>query len=104
MKYFALLISLYCMLLAILPCQDRADIAAEVKHVTVQKSHAASESCSQETCPPFCNCSCCSSARQVSSNPVLTVFTKALVSIYPGLSAPGTISQAISVWQPPQLG
>ncbi|UKT65988.1 DUF6660 family protein [Pedobacter mucosus] len=103
MKYLALLISLYCTLLAILPCQDRADIAAEVSHVIIQKAHATSERCSQETCPPFCNCCCCSSARQVSAKAVLTVFTKPIVSTYPGITAPGTLSQTISVWQPPQI-
>ncbi|TDO23717.1 DUF6660 family protein [Pedobacter duraquae] len=104
MKYFALLFSIYCALLTILPCQDREDVAAKVTHVIIQKSHASSERCNQESCPPFCNCSCCSSARQVSSKAVLTVFTKAIGSTYPGLITPGTMSKAISVWQPPQLG
>jgi hypothetical protein len=104
MKYLALFISLYCTLLAILPCQDREDMAAEINHVIVQKSHTESERCNQETCPPFCNCSCCSSARQVSSKAVLTVFIKVIISSYPGLTAPETLSPAISIWQPPQLG
>jgi len=103
MKYLALLIGLYCALLAILPCQDRADTAAEVNHVSIQKSHASSEKCNQETCPPFCNCSCCSSARQLSGKAALIVFTKVIVSIYPGLDVPEILSQAISIWQPPQL-
>lgn len=103
MKYLALFISLYCTLLAILPCQDRADIAAEIIHVTIQKSHATSGRCSQETCPPFCSCSCCSNARQVSSKAALFFFTKALASVYPVLVTPRIQSQAISIWQPPQL-
>ncbi|WP_394346187.1 DUF6660 family protein [Pedobacter duraquae] len=104
MKYLALFISLYCTLLAFLPCQDRADMATEITHVIIQKSHANSERCNQETCPPFCNCSCCSSARQVSSKAALFVFTKAIASVYPVLITPGIQSQAISIWQPPQLG
>jgi len=103
MKYLALLISLYCTFLAILPCQDREDVAAQVTHVIIQKGHATPERCSQETCPPFCNCTCCSSARQVVSKTSLTVFTKTVVPVYPGLSTPETQSKAISIWQPPQL-
>jgi hypothetical protein len=104
MKYFALLIGIYCLILAILPCQDQEDFAPVVSNVIIQKGHAASEQCSQETCPPFCNCSCCSSARQLASKPVLSVFTTDVVSIYPGITTPGTLSKTISIWQPPQQG
>ncbi len=103
MKYFVLLISVYCTFLAILPCQDREDVAAQVTRVIIQKGHATPERCGQETCPPFCNCTCCSSARQIASKPVLCVFTKEVVSIYPEITIPRTQSKAISIWQPPQL-
>ncbi|MDN3584955.1 DUF6660 family protein [Mucilaginibacter flavus] len=103
MKYIAFIFSIYFTLLALLPCQDREDMIASVMHVTIQKSHAPSDERGQETCPPFCTCSCCSTARHLTATVAIGVFTKTIASVYPDYSIPAVQEQPINIWQPPQI-
>ncbi len=103
MRYFAFIFSLYFALLALLPCQDREDMIASVMHVTIQKSHSPNDERGQETCPPFCTCSCCSTARHLTTKQVISVFSKTVVREYPELEIPSVQEQSINIWQPPQI-
>jgi hypothetical protein len=103
MKYLALVFSIYCILLAILPCQDSEDLLNSHSQSTIQKSQPDDDKDKQEACPPFCTCTCCSNARQLGSRPVLAVFTKAIACTYPSFRIPPTRKQTIAVWQPPQV-
>jgi hypothetical protein len=103
MKYVAFIFSLYFTLLALLPCQDREDMIASVMHVTVQKSRSCDEQKGQETCPPFCTCSCCSTARHLTTTVFFSVFTKTVIRVYAEYSIPGLLEQSINIWQPPQI-
>ncbi|QEM09074.1 DUF6660 family protein [Mucilaginibacter rubeus] len=104
MKYLAIIFSVYMTILAILPCQDREDMIASVMHVTVQKSHSANDERGQETCPPFCTCSCCSTARTLTAKITIKVFTKSITREYPNYSTLAIQDQPINIWQPPQIG
>ncbi|MDO3641494.1 DUF6660 family protein [Mucilaginibacter sp. L3T2-6] len=103
MKYLAIIFSLYFTVLAILPCQDREDMIASVMHVTFQKSHSPHDERGQETCPPFCTCSCCSTARLLTSSPILTFDTQAVVRTYQEYLTPAVQKQSVNIWQPPQI-
>jgi len=103
MKYLAFIFSLYFVLLVVLPCQDREDMIAGAIHVTFQKSHSTNDERGQETCPPFCTCSCCSTARLLTPNSVLTFNTQAIVSIYSEYLIPAIQEQSLNIWQPPQI-
>ncbi|WP_143167080.1 DUF6660 family protein [Mucilaginibacter sp. OK098] len=104
MKYLAFIFSIYFVLLALLPCQDRNEIAAHVKiHAAVQQSHSGNDLCGQETCPPFCSCTCCSTARQLTSNPALTIFTQTIARSYAEHAVAAIREQSIAIWQPPQI-
>jgi len=103
MKYLAFIFSLYFALLAVLPCQDEDDMIAGVMHVTIQKSHSAKDERGQETCPPFCTCSCCSTARLLTSNTVLIFNAQAIVRTYRKYVTPATQKQSLNIWQPPQI-
>lgn len=103
MKYVAIIFSLYFTILAVLPCQDREDMIASVIHVTIKKSHSCNEQKGQETCPPFCTCSCCSTARHLTSKTVYAIHTQAIVRTYRDYVTPATQKQSIKIWQPPQL-
>lgn len=103
MKYLAIILSVYMTLLSLLPCQDSEDMMASVLHVTVQKSNSCNKQGSQETCPPFCTCSCCSTARHVSANLVIPVFVKTIIKVYPAYGIPAIQKQPIKIWQPPQI-
>jgi hypothetical protein len=102
MKYLAFIFSIYCILLAVLPCQDSEDLSSGREFTTIQKSQVHHGSAKQESCPPFCTCTCCSNARQLASRPALYIFTKAIAFAYPGYPIHATRKQTIAVWQPPQ--
>ncbi|AMR32500.1 hypothetical protein A0256_14230 [Mucilaginibacter sp. PAMC 26640] len=76
---------------------------ANATHVTVQRSSSCNKQGSQESCPPFCTCSCCSTARYVAANQVTTIFVKTLVPVYPDYSSLAVQEQPIKIWQPPQI-
>ncbi|WP_407667016.1 DUF6660 family protein [Mucilaginibacter sabulilitoris] len=103
MRYIAFIFSVYFILLAVLPCQDREDMIANVMHVTIQKSHAPNDERGQETCPPFCTCSCCSTARHLTTKQNITVFSKTVTRDYPEFAIPAVQEQPINIWQPPQI-
>ncbi|WDF55808.1 DUF6660 family protein [Mucilaginibacter sp. KACC 22063] len=103
MKYLAVIFSIYFTFLALLPCQDREDMIASVTHVTIKKSHSANDERGQETCPPFCTCSCCSTARHLTTTATVVVFTKSIVRDYPEYGIPAIQKQPIKIWQPPQI-
>jgi hypothetical protein len=103
MKYLAILFSLYFSVLAIIPCQDKSDIAAKSASSTIHKSHSANEQNGQETCPPFCTCSCCSTDRNLTTNSITIVFFKVLDHQYPDGKILSVQEQPIAIWQPPQI-
>ncbi|SFT02247.1 DUF6660 family protein [Mucilaginibacter polytrichastri] len=104
MKYIAFIFSIYFTLLALLPCQDREDMIASVIHVTLQKSHSTNDERGQETCPPFCTCQCCSTARQLTATITTAIHTQQVVREYPDYGIPAIQKQPIKIWQPPQIG
>jgi hypothetical protein len=99
MRYLAFIFSLYFILLALLPCQDRENMIASVTHV-----NSCDTKNGQDVCPPFCTCSCCYTARHLTSRVVVTVFTKSVTRVYPDLEIPAIQEQPIKIWQPPQIG
>jgi hypothetical protein len=103
MKYLALLFSLYFTLLALIPCQDKEDMTAGVVQLTIQKSHSAAGEKGQETCPPFCTCSCCSTAKNLTTNSIIIIFFKVLDHQYPDGRILSVQEQPMAVWQPPQI-
>jgi len=104
MKYLAFIFSLYFILLAVLPCQDKDDIYTNIEHASIQKSHTASDERAQEACPPFCTCSCCSTARYLAATITSAVFIKPITRVYPDYGMPAVQEQPIKIWQPPQIG
>jgi hypothetical protein len=103
MRYLGFIFSLYFALLAMLPCQDREDMIANAMHVTIQQSHSANDERGQETCPPFCTCSCCSTARHLTQADTTRYFTQTITREYPEYGIPTVQEQPINIWQPPQI-
>lgn len=102
-KYFAIIFSVYMTILAVLPCQDRDNVIASNIHVTVSKSNSANNECGQEICPPFCTCSCCSTARVLVAKITVSIFSLTFSREYPAYGIPAVQDQPINIWQPPQL-
>lgn len=104
MRYLTFIFSIYFILLALLPCQDREDMIASVTHVTIKKSHSENDEKGQEACPPFCTCSCCSTARHLTATVTISVFAKSITRQYPDYGILAVQEQPINIWQPPQIG
>ncbi|MBD1362571.1 hypothetical protein IDJ77_02005 [Mucilaginibacter sp. ZT4R22] len=104
MRYIAFIFSFYFTLLTLLPCQDRDDMIGSITHVTLQKNHSPNDERGQETCPPFCTCSCCSTARQLTATINTGIHTQQVVREYPDYGIPAIQKQPIKIWQPPQKG
>ncbi|WP_394339549.1 DUF6660 family protein [Mucilaginibacter hurinus] len=103
MRYVCFLFSVYFTLLAILPCHDSEDMVAAVTQVTVQKTHSPDSERGQETCPPFCTCTCCSTARHLSSAVVTGIYIRTINNDYPDFGISSIQEQPIKIWQPPQI-
>jgi hypothetical protein len=103
MKYLASIFCIYCILLAILPCQDGDAQLNSPVLTTIQQIQAAPHTDKHDLCPPFCTCTCCSNARQLGSRPMPYIYTKAVASTYPGYAIHATRKQTIAIWQPPQM-
>jgi hypothetical protein len=58
MKFLLFLLSIYLLALGCLPCAD-ADCAGTETIVEAKATHT-SDCHSEESCPPFCTCNCCS--------------------------------------------
>jgi hypothetical protein len=105
MRYLVIVVSIYMTFLALMPCQDNNDMAANPQlQTSVQKNQPGNEQCGQESCTPFCTCSCCSTVRQLTAGSPVTVFTKLVTRIYPDYEPSSIRKQAIKIWQPPQIG
>jgi hypothetical protein len=103
MKYLAIIFSIYIILLSLIPCQDKEDIAVNIGSISsFHNDHTAKERSGQEVCPPFCTCTCCSTARHLVTKPVLGLFFKVVDRQYPDSKIPAVQEQSMAIWQPPQ--
>ncbi len=103
MKFITILLSVYMTFLALMPCQDKDDKVASSYNTTISKTKACNEQAGQETCPPFCTCNCCSTARHISAQSVTTALIQELVNEYPAYKIPLVAQQSLDIWQPPQI-
>jgi len=102
MKYFAFLIGVYFSVLALMPCQDKENLSASEVYTSIQKDQSAHNQKEQDSCPPFCSCYCCSTARHITSKFLVTVFSKPVMRSYPDAVVCPVQEQSIKVWQPPR--
>jgi len=103
MKFITTILGLYFMLMAIVPCQDNDLVADDAQTRTSVQSHSGKDDSLQDVCPPFCNCTCCSTPRTVPAQQIITIFSKTLTRTFPQPTIPATQQQALAIWQPPQL-
>ncbi|WP_368045687.1 DUF6660 family protein [Mucilaginibacter sp. BT774] len=103
MRYLALIFSVYFVLLVILPCQDKEDIKGNATHGTIKNANACNDQKSQETCPPFCTCSCCSTARILIAQVNFSSVTQITLRKYPRPTVPAVQKRILTIWQPPKI-
>jgi uncharacterized protein DUF6660 len=101
MKIFALLLAMLVLVQSAWPCAD-TNVTPKAK-IELNASTDSGDN-HEDACSPFCICTCCAgfslycltTAVQVSETPIKIKYTN--------LNALSTISIALPVWQPPQLG
>jgi hypothetical protein len=103
MKFITILLSVYMTILALMPCQDKDDEVSHSFNTTVSKNKACNDQAGQETCPPFCTCNCCSTARYIAAQPITTIVILELINDYPAYKIPVAQQQSLDIWQPPQI-
>ena len=112
MKVFTYIFSFYMILLSLAPCGDGGNGIIEIVHniLNIEYEHISdheehSNSCGDDSCTPFCICSCC-------STPVYTIdhFEEPTISIFSQPDTkpsfiPNLVSSSInlSIWQPPKF-
>ncbi|HVD97251.1 MAG TPA: DUF6660 family protein [Cytophagaceae bacterium] len=101
MRLFAFVLSLFILVLSTVPCSD--------DHEQAQPSTGLSDNHSdheQDSCTPFCSCSCCGIGGIVLSTPVFSVTLHTVQTSSPSSSHYSfdfISSYFYSFWQPPKL-
>ena len=89
----------------IAPCGDKkdCDLNSEQKTTLVDSSNHSDKPHTEETCTPFCSCTCCSiSIAGVDASSTLSAYIpKTDLAINLATSFP--LSAQFSVWQPPKI-
>lgn len=105
MRLFASFVTIYMILLSVVPCGDERDCKINpIQTITISaSSHNSENTHTEEACTPFCSCSCCSIS-MMKSLPFFPVTINETFSsidiIYSNSKLPET---AFSIWQPPKL-
>lgn len=109
MKIFFVIFSFYILALSLMPCTDMANISvsAQEQFLTKDGQEVNHDHTDQEdTCSPFCACSCCGAiyvaAKHWSSfsfNPKLAFVKEQMQPHYLSLFIPNDLD---SIWQPPK--
>lgn len=105
MKWFTLILSLYMVLIACIPCMDEeameenTQTTAILKATTAQDQHAPLP----DLCSPLCLCSCCSGFVINSVNTILPSPAAGAVERYAYYQPQATLAPSYSIWQPPKV-
>jgi len=105
-KIFAFILSLFFMVLTVVPCNDVAKglgekvcLAEDIHLEQSQDQHA-------DLCTPFCVCNCCGISMTVLQ--ITELLPEKIVvlikDILPEKNYNYTISEPAGVWQPPKIG
>ena len=104
MKWLALLLSVFMIVISCIPCADAAPEVSMLAQTTIQeKSDSDNHTPAADLCSPLCICNCCAGfalqiTLQKTSLPVFKVITPAPVHQPVALLNP-----SFSIWQPPRL-
>ncbi|SDK17063.1 DUF6660 family protein [Flavobacterium noncentrifugens] len=105
MKWIAILLSLYISLLACKPCADGETISGNSQSIALKKATHSHEN-QEDSCSPFCICSCCGVQIFHFAQPVVYHFATVLPVIktqIPFYKTSFISGYFGSVWQPPQI-
>ncbi|MCR4029918.1 MULTISPECIES: DUF6660 family protein [Flavobacterium] len=106
MKWIAILMSIYLMVLSNMPCADMEVNSAMHKTVQFASEDNHSHDKDNDLCSPFCACNCCGAQVLSYEAPLSFEFPKPYTQI--SIPLPSYNSVFISdffgsIWQPPQI-
>jgi len=104
-KLLTVFLAFYIILLACKPCADGETLSVNQKQ-TASKTTGHSQDHHEDSCSPFCICSCCGVQILNFSQPVAYQFVKAFADIktpVPSYKSALISGYFGSVWQPPQI-
>ncbi|WP_147271957.1 DUF6660 family protein [Marinilabilia salmonicolor] len=101
MKYLAVILSMYVMVLTAIPCNDVH--AANTNSVSLELSEQSPNQTNDvDLCSPFCFCHCC----QTLSFPSffsISFINLVVITLDIKLKEPAISSPVASIWQPPKI-
>ncbi|MFT3679894.1 MAG: hypothetical protein QM791_06455 [Ferruginibacter sp.] len=104
MKFFTLILSLYLLSTAFLPCSDGAERAEDKGQHTSNNSKTGKHGHEEDNCSPLCVCCCCASAFvQLTASHCKTVKRPLPSKKYARYTIVYPAEFYASIWQPPQL-
>lgn len=105
MRFFVFIFSIYILALSLVPCNDVYNGHNREKTVAAySQSHGKADK--NDTCTPFCTCSCCNISASPETDPIKICFEKTLsLSIVKFPLGNITIFSNYngSIWQPPKM-
>ncbi|MBC7510932.1 MAG: hypothetical protein H7320_19635 [Ferruginibacter sp.] len=97
--------SIYLLVLSCIPCADGQDYNAKAGQKIIANTNHKDQQSTNETCTPFCNCSCCPASAFYQDIPVLSSISVSFSELKAVLYDDDFISYNLhSIWQPPKIG
>ena len=103
MRLSAFILSIIILALSLVPCSD--DDNCNEPNIALSSDHSGHEH-DEDSCTPFCTCSCCGCAGFVLAAPILNVeFPEVKTQIQPATTynSDFTSSYFYFFWQPPKI-
>lgn len=105
MKAFTIILSIYFIGLAIVPCTDTPETSFEGTTPVISTEHHNHSVPSQDNCTPFCSCACCGS---LVMHPTFHKIEINFIEFYYSFSFHYTFDYSLDfkegVWHPPAIG
>ena len=112
MKIFVHIFTFYMFSLSLVPCGDGGGGILEIandlfgiehQHLSDHEQH--SNNCADDTCPPFCICSCCSSALDTPVKLSFQIKSPPQISVKVHSFLPNILHSSFHhcIWQPPKF-
>lgn len=104
MKWFSIILSLYFITLLCIPCHDSINVHVDNENALESAAHDHTEH--QDTCSPFCTCSCCGISVSIAALPNYSNTSVAKPNSVEKIIFENTnlITQYLeSIWQPPKV-
>ncbi|MET7001453.1 DUF6660 family protein [Chitinophaga defluvii] len=102
MKFFALIMGVWLLILSCLPCGDSRE-CNDQRATTISANHQQHNH-DIEHCAPFCTCSCCSISMSCHKIPIYIIAKKVFATKnYSDYPTPFCKEVSHAIWQPPKI-